>query len=192
MVKVDPTLISRVWDKRNRLGARISDKIVDSVEKYAMANLDKAFMEQDSGTESLNQELVKFHLYHWLYDCVATLDAIACLFNMRFGVLQNSRSVSMNDKFIRNLEERSQETGAFLRGEFGWMKELKDMRDCIIHREGRLVVGGGLEPLVVIDFSRALVRGLPLHRQRISETTNRYSMKLAEFVQEILRKVDKW
>jgi len=192
MIKVDPDIISRIWDHQIQLGRNVSDRVVDIIEKYGMVHLDKEFMEQDDRTESLNQELVKFHLYHWLYDCVASLDAVACLLNSKLGVLENPRHVAMNSSFIEKLKKKNLSIGTLLSEEFLWMKELKEMRDCIIHREGRLVVGGGTEPCVVIDFNRAFVKGIPLHRKRIQETTEKYTKKLDAFVERILSIVVKW
>lgn len=192
MIKVDSELVTRIFDRRTQLGPGISEKVVDIIEKYGMVNLDTEFMEQDSIKDSLNQELVKFHLYHWLYDCVATLDAVACLFNLKFSVRENPRHVAMNKKFISDLKERSPNIGDLLSKEFGWMKQLKDMRHCIIHREGRLVVGGGTEPCIVIDFNRAFVKDLPLHRRRIQEMTEEYMGRFDAFIEKVLVEVDGW
>jgi len=192
MIKINPDIISRIWDHRLALGSNVSDRVIDIIEKYGMAHLDKEFMEQDAKNESLHQEMVKFHLYHWLYDCVASLDAIACLLNIKFGVLRNPIQVAMTWDFIGELKMKDQSIGTLLSEEFHWMDELKKMRHCIIHREGRLVVGGGTEPCVVIDFSRGLVRGLPLHRERIQEITEKYTIKLDAFMERILSVIVKW
>ena len=192
MLRVPLVLVSRIWDRRTQLGGDVSDRIVDIIEKYGMAHLDKEFMEQDARPNPPNQELIKFHLYHWLYDCVASLDSIACLLDLRFGVFKNPRDVYLNKDFIERLKKKDLSTGTLLSEESDWIMELKEMRSCIIHREGRLVVGGGTEPCVVIDFSRAFVRGIPLHRQNILQTTGKYTKKLDAFVEKILLVVDGW
>ena len=192
MINVNSQLVSRIFDRRTQLGRGIHEKVRDIIEKYGMVNLDKAFMEQNIGSDSLSQELVKFHLYHWLYDCVATLDAAACLFNLKFSVRDDPRHVAMNKPFIDSLKEKSPKTSAFLNKEFSWMKQLKDMRDSIIHREGRLIVGGYSDPCVVIDINRFFVKDLPLHRQRVPEITEDYMKRLDAFIENILLETEGW
>ena len=192
MINVDSRLVTRIFDKRNQLGMGVYHKVVDIIEKFGIVNLDRKFMEQDSRKDIPNQELVKFHLYHWLYDCVATLDAVACLFNMKFSVRDDPRQVAMNKRFISDLKEKSRDSASLLNREFSWMNEIMIMRHCIIHREGRLVAGGGTQPCIVIDFGRAFVRDLPLHRKRIPDVTEEYMPKFDAFIEKVLSEVYSW
>jgi len=183
-------LVSRISDHRSRVGARITDGVVDIVEKLGLVRLDQEFMEQD--VARMDQMRVKLHLYHWLYDCVACLDSVAWLLNSKYDVSDKRWEVAMNPRFIKGLTSKDGIIGVFLSSEYQWMKELKKMRDVIIHGEGRLITGGGSESCYVLDMSRALVRGLPLHRVMVPDMNREYLDKLDRFVESILKTVDTW
>lgn len=183
-------LVSRISDSRVRVGARITDEVVDILEKLGHVHLDQVCVEQD--VVRMDQLMVKLHLYHWLYDCVASLDSIAVLLNLKYEMTNVRTDIGMKRKFIRELTERDSIVGDLLSSEYKWMDELKKMRNAIAHGEGRLVVGGGDSPCFVLDINRNFVKGLPLHRVMIPNMNKEYCDKLDVFVEKILRVVDSW
>jgi hypothetical protein len=185
-------LVSGLEERRSQLGGRIYEGVVDVVEKLGLVHLDQAFLDQDIHSVQTNQLLIKLHMYHWLYDSVACLDSVACILNSKFEIIQDVTRVGMNPRFIESLTSKDPSIGAFLSSEYGWMKELKDMRNTIIHRERRLVTGGGTEPCIVLDLNRAFIKGLPLHRARIPDVNREFTDKLNVFIEKALRIVSTW
>lgn len=161
--------------------------IQNTLEKLGMIYLGKELMDQEArGSTSMGQLLTKFHLYHWLYDCVACLDAVACMLNATHR-LDSTRKVAMNKTFIELLAKKNESLSRLIKENYGWMKELKRMRDNVIHRESPLITGGGAGPSLYMDLARVLGPNLDLDRLDATKIVQEYTQRIDWMVVEILR-----
>jgi len=190
-------LVSLVQDHLETSGEGISQVFADerlggiqnALEKLGMLYLGEEIIEQEAcGSTSMSQLLAKFHLYHWLYDCVACLDAIACLLNSKYKI-ESPRKVAMNKPFIELLAKESESLSRLIEKNYDWMQELKRMRDKVIHRESPLITGGGAGPSLFMDFERMFDPSLDLNRVDAPKMVQEYTQKIDWIVTEILRAV---
>lgn len=162
------------------LGGELFDSVVDTIEKLGMLYLGRDLLSQDSRRcSSMGQMMVKFHYYHWLYDSVACLDAAARVLNARFDLGVPKKKISFNRRLVELILKKDQSLFNFLDTQRQWIDELKAMRSAVIHRESRLVTGGGKEPTLVMDYARLFTPTVDLNR-----------VMLPSLLDEFLNKID--
>jgi hypothetical protein len=161
------------------LAGELFNSIVDSIERLGMLYLGQELLAQQSTKYTgLSQVLLKFHYYHWLYDSVACLDSLARILNARFDLRVPLKEVSLNRRLVNLLSPKDEDLFRFLEKEYEWIEELKDMRSTIIHREGRLITGGGSEPCLVMDFNRMFAPDIDLKRARLPNLVTEFMVKI--------------
>mgnify|MGYP005622081205 CR=1 FL=1 len=161
-------------------GGELHASVANSIERLGMVYLGREILTQEvHNFTGLSQILLKFHLYHWLYDSVACLDSLARVLNVLLDLGIAPREVNLNRRFIGILESRQKELSRVIDKEYVWIEDLRNMRSTIIHREGRLITGGGQEPCFVWDFQRAFNPNIDLNR-----------VKLPDLVDEFMPKID--
>ena len=166
------------------------ESVIDTIEKLGMLYLGRELLGQEiRNFTGLSQMLLKFHLYHWLYDSIACLDSLARILNARFELKIAQRRVGLNRKVIGDLSVKNKELSRFLEKELGWIDDLKSMRSTVIHREGRLITGGGQEPCIVWDFKRAFVPNVDLNRVKLPDLVDEFMVKIDALCLEVISSI---
>jgi len=181
-------------------GRKIKDvgKIIDldlfngvknTLEKLGILFIDDQFLRQEMPKDGMRQYLVQFHFYHWLYDGVACLDSIAILLNTKYNVFVNPKHVRMGGPFVEKIKKKDERIANLMEPELVWIEKIKDeMRNLIMHREGRNITGGGAgnESCVVVDFMRGFDRKIELNRIRIETIIGEYLPKIESLTKRTL------
>lgn len=86
---------------------------------------------------------VKYHVYNFIFDCKAFLDALAGLLNYHFnlGFREGSRLDFNKREFRQKLASTNAELSRAIEKHLEWIRELSDWRIKLIHRHGILVFG---------------------------------------------------
>lgn len=85
---------------------------------------------------------VKYHIYNFIFDCKAFLDALGSLLNYHFNLGLSKGDIDFNkSKFRQILASKNMELSKAIEEHLKWIKELSDWRIKLIHRQGILVFG---------------------------------------------------
>jgi len=149
--------------------------VTNVLEKLGILYLDDELLKQEIPAEEIRQYLIQFHFYHWLYDSVACLDSIAILLNAKYKT-KKPQEVKLNESFVGEIKKKDERIANLIEPELVWIKELrKDMRNIIMHCEGRIISGGGKnEPCYLVAPLRLLQRNVPLNRVEVVEIIDKY------------------
>ncbi|MFY9606104.1 MAG: hypothetical protein WAS24_05180 [Thermoplasmata archaeon] len=188
--RVSDSLIATDKFGQKVFSGELYESVIDSIEKLGMLYLGREMLNQEiRNFTGLSQILLKFHLYHWLYDSIACLDSLARVLNARFELRVARRSVSLNRRFINNLSAKNTELTQSLEKEFEWIDDLKSMRSTVIHREGRLITDGGREPCFVWDFKRAFEPNVDLSRVKLPDLVDEFMVKIDALCLKVISSV---
>jgi hypothetical protein len=188
--RVSESLVSTDKFGNSVLGGELFDSVVDSVEKLGMLYLGREFLTQESSQfTDISQMMVKFHYYHWLYDSIACLDALARILNAEFSLRIPLKELSFNRRLVRLLSSKDEDLCRFLEEQYEWIADLRNMRSAIIHREGRLITGGGQGPSLVMDYSRMFTPHIDLGRVRLPNLLDEFLVKIDTLCSRIISTV---
>jgi len=170
----------------------VFNPVTDTIEKLGMLYLGRDMIAQDIRRfTDLGQTLVQFHLYHWFYDSVACLDSLACLLNAHLKLDLDTRQIRLDKMFLKILKKSGSELAKTIEEDLVWIKELGDTRNSIIHREGRVVTGGGPEPCLMMDFQRMFTPTFDLNRVRIPNILDDYLKKVDALCLRVISRMDR-
>ena len=185
--KVSDSLVTTDKFGQKVFGGELFDSVTNSIERLGMLYLGREFLSQEvRNFTGLGQMLLKFHLYHWLFDSIACLDSLARILNAKYELRVPPRQTSLNRSFITRLSVKNKELSRHLEKEYKWIEDLMRMRSTIIHREGRLITGGGQEPCFVWDFARAFHPEVDLNRVELSDLVDGFMVKIDALCLDIL------
>ena len=165
----------------------LCSSVMNVLEKLGILFIDDEFFRQEIRKGEVRQYLIQFHFYHWLYDSVACLDSIASLLNAKYHI-RKPEQVKLDDSFVREIKIIDEEIANLIEPELVWIYKLrKEMRNLILHREGRNITGGGNnEPCYTIDLLRMLDRNIPLNRVDVEEIIDRNMPRIEVLIKRTL------
>lgn len=92
--------------------------------------------------EPISVMSVKYHIYNFIFDCKAFLDALASLLNYHFNLGLHAGNIDFNKpKFTQKLVNKNAELSKAIEKNSEWIHELNEWRINLIHRHGILVFG---------------------------------------------------
>lgn len=84
----------------------------------------------------------KYHIYNFVFDCKAFLDALAGLLNYHFNLGLSKGDIDFNKPKLRQrLTGKNADLSKVIQKHSGWIRELNEWRINLIHRHGILIFG---------------------------------------------------
>lgn len=177
--RVSDALISRDALGNEVFTGELFESVVDTIDKLGMLYLGQELLAQEINRPSgPNQTLIKFHFYHLLYDCVACIDSLARIMNAKFDLGLPARGISFNNEFLGALSLKDEQFSRSIVGELVWTQELREIRNTIIHREGRMITDMGDNACVFMDFGRMLERGFSLNKVKLPDLMDGFILRI--------------
>jgi len=166
----------------------LAEQIMDSYGKLGFLFLSRDYIRQVNGKHPLAHIYVSYHLYNFIYDCKAFLDAVAVMLNDFYLVGKTRGYIDFKHELFRGeIIEKEPKIEKIIRKHEDWFVTVSNWRDKLIHRFSTTIAPftssnhwpteeeldqGSLQPCMM------LVEPRPLLRPHLKELEKKYGKRI--------------
>ncbi len=145
------------------------EQIIDSFGKLGFLFLSRDEIRKVNGKIRGSHLYVYYHLYNFIYDCKAYLDAVAVMLNDFYHIEEKKGRIDLQKGFKDKVVDKDPKYEKIMKQYTKWFDEVTKWRNALIHKfsvpigtpQGRMLTKEELDSLIEIPFNMMLVEPQP-------------------------------